>query len=84
MSKVSVGDKEIIFEESVDDLKPSKFPKAPQSVMTLWLVKKKIAKNDFQAKLLLVVLSILIFSASIIIFYFGSLYASPQNSVISK
>ena len=84
MTNMNSGEKEIVFEEATDDLVKSVAPKRQESPMSLWLVKKKLVKNEFQAKMFLIALSLLLFSLSIVIFYFGSLNITPTQLLLPK
>jgi hypothetical protein len=48
--------------------------------MAKWLVVHKIAKNTEQANLLLVIFSILAFTLSMLLMYFGAFYVTPKGN----
>ncbi len=83
MTLVDLDDSKVILEEDTNEVKPLGVSREVKSFMAVWLVKKKIAKNDTQAKLLLLAISLISISLSIIFFYYGSLNITQnklQNS----
>jgi len=58
------------FEE--EQFRVEKIQRKGPSVMVEWLLKKKIAKDEIQANLLLFAVSIFVFALSIFVLYIGT------------